>query len=154
MEPIQPGQDQPAEVQGPLVEQVVKVVQTVSPPKSNILIATIASYFLAILVAVLMIVIVRFAFGAPLPPGVPGTNADVWSNTIPLAIITAFFLGFILPILFARRRRIFAVFYTFLLLVITLVVLITLGLAQLRDFDVLKLQESLQFSTDISRHAQ
>lgn len=127
----QPALDTPAVEQHPLVERVVETTRGVGSEKSNILFAVITSYALSISAGMLVAYIFDRALG--FPRGIASIQAATsdWKIGVVTSIMVAFFLGLMLPVLFARRKRPLAVLWTIILQFITLVGLILVGLGQL-----------------------
>jgi len=127
----QPSLDSPAVEQAPMVEHVVNTAKKIQASKAMIFWPVFASYLLSVLAAALTAYLVNHLFGSPYNPGLIQYDTSLWKLGIPLSLIVAFLLGLFLPILFARSRKLQAVFFTMILLFLTLVILVIVGLSQL-----------------------
>lgn len=128
----QPALDTPAVEQHPLVERVVETTRSVGTEKSNVVFATLASYICSMASGALIAYIFDRAFGFPRTlEEARGLHGGEWKVGVGAAITTAFLLGLLFPLLFARSKRPLAVLLTVIMQFITLVVLILVGLSQL-----------------------
>lgn len=131
----QPALDSPAIEQRPMVERVVASARRQAQPrKRSVFFPVLLSYIFSIGTGVLIVYLVNLVFGSPYNKGLVQFDSSLWRLGIPLSLIVTFFLGLFLPILFARSRRLLAVFSTILLLFISLVILVIIGLTQLSGF--------------------
>lgn len=127
----QPALDTPAIEQHPLIERVVETTRGVGTEKSNVVFATIASYVCSVGIGAGIAYIFDRAFGFPRDlHDIQAMQSD-WKVGVITAIMTAFLLGLLFPLLFARSRRAMAVLLTVVLQFITLVGLLLVGLSQL-----------------------
>ncbi len=127
----QPALDTPAIEQHPLIERVVETTRGVGTEKSNVVFATIASYLCSTGIGVLVAYIFDRAFGFPRNIADIQAMQSDWKIGVVTAIMAAFLLGLILPMLFARSKRALAVLLTVVLQFITLVALLLVGLSQI-----------------------
>ena len=127
----------PAVEQAPVIEHVVKKARGITSEKSNLFWAVTGSYLLSIGAAIFVAVLISVLFGSPNAKGLLPGGGTLWRLGIPLSLFVSFFLGLILPFILANRRRIRAMFFTILLLFVTLVILVILGLTQLPSEEVL-----------------
>lgn len=129
----QPSLDSPAVEQAPMVERVVNGARKVHE-KRSIFWPVIFSYVISVLAGFTVAYLVNKVFGSPYNEGLLQFDNSLWRLGIPLSLVTAFLLGLVLPILFAKNRRLRTMFYTVLFQFITLVVLVITGLSQLSNF--------------------
>ena len=127
----QPALDSPAIEQHPLIERMVETTRGIGSERTNVFFATAASYLASMACGAAVAYFFDRYFGFPRSlsdaQGFPGE----WKVGVGTAIMTAFLLGLLFPLLFARTRRPLALLLTIILQFITLVVLILIGLSQL-----------------------
>lgn len=128
----QPALDSPAIEQRPVVERVVEGARKqVHPRKKSVFFPVLLSYLLAISTGIAIVYLINSIFGSPYNEGLVQFDSSLWRLGIPLSLICSFLLGLVLPVLFARSRKLLAVFLTLLFLSLSLVILVIIGLSQL-----------------------
>lgn len=132
----QPALDTPAVEQHPMIEHVVETVRHVGSEKSNVLFATVASYVCSVGIGLGIAYLFFHLFG-PSDLNVETAAQDrLMGFGFGISVLTAFLLGLLFPLLFARNKRMLAVLLTVILQFITLAVLIIIGLSQIPATDL------------------
>jgi len=128
----QPGMDTPAIEQAPVIERVLETAKQVQPQqKSKLFWPVVLSYLLSIAGGVSTSLFINILFGSPYNDALIPINETLWEVGIPLSLFVTFILGLILPIIFAKRKRLRAMFLTLLFLFLTLIILVIIGLSQI-----------------------
>lgn len=131
----QPAMDTPAVEQHPVVEHVVETARSMGNERSNLAFATAASYLCSMLIGT-GVAYLFYRLFAPDPNAIVPDDDRMLQVGIGVSIITAFVLGLLFPLLFARNRRVLAVLLTVILQFVTLVVLLLIGLSQLQAMEL------------------
>lgn len=136
----QPSMDTPAEIQGPVLERVLETAKSQVQPqkKSGVFWPVVVSYLLSIFSGVVTALLINIIFGSPYNDALVQINDTLWKVGIPLSLIVTFFLGLVLPVFFAKRKRLRTMFFTMLWLVLTLISLVIYGLSQLSTEELFK----------------
>jgi len=127
----QPILDSPAIEQAPVVERVVSGARRVKTKKAGLFWPVVFSYLLALGSGALVAYLVNLLFGGPKDGGLFPSYSALWKIGIPLSLVASFFMGLMLPLFFASRKKLRAVFLTMTLLFFTLIVLVVVGLNQI-----------------------
>ena len=135
----QPGLDTPATEQAPMIERVLESAKQVQPQqKSRLFWAVILSYVLSIGSGIAIAFLINIIFGSPYNDALLPINDTLWKIGIPASLLVSFFLGSVLPVFFAKRKRLRAMFLTLFFLFLTLIILVILGLSQISSEELFK----------------
>lgn len=123
--------NEPALEQQPFVESIVTSTKQFSPKRSHTFWVVISSYILSFIIGFVILMLIHLVTGSTELPGVSTYNTAALRLGIPLAVFTTFLLSLIFPFLFAKYRKLLAMFLTLVLQFLTLIILIVIGLYQL-----------------------